>query len=339
VSPSLSILSVPVARVINKSIVIPISLRESQKNREPVELEALLDSGAGGLFIDAAYAKENDFTLHDLPEPLNAYNVYRTKNKKGMITSCVEIDLQIGDRIKSTRLYVTGLGKQKVILGFPWLQDENPDVNWKTGEMKWKREEQRKLSRQAIERTQVRLTKSIPPIEQRTYPRPTIEMADEQDEDCTCYPIPDWYPPDAIIITAKEQKDFEDYVKKLLANPTSRIHKTMKRLSGQTNNIDIDKLELDTDDDNSLLISYIRGETTDELNDVWINSTMSHSQAFAAKYEGNVQDEQIDLIKAVPSEFHDYLDIFSDEKSTRFPKSTPWDHKIKMKEGFQPKSF
>ena len=52
VSPSLSILSVLVARVSNKSITVPITLRESQKNREPIELEALLDSGAGGLFID-----------------------------------------------------------------------------------------------------------------------------------------------------------------------------------------------------------------------------------------------------------------------------------------------
>jgi len=65
---------------------------------------------------------------------------------------------------------------------------------------------------------------------------------------------------------------------------------------------------------------------------------MSHSQAFTAKYEGNVQDKQVDLKEAVPAEFHEYLDVFSDEKSTRFPKSTPWDHKIELKEGFQSKS-
>jgi len=68
VSPSLSIPSVLVAQVSNKSITIPITLRESQKNREPIKLEALLDSGAGGLFIDATFAKENKFTLCDLSE-------------------------------------------------------------------------------------------------------------------------------------------------------------------------------------------------------------------------------------------------------------------------------
>jgi len=82
VSPSLSIPSVLVARVSNKSITVPITLCENQKNREPIELEALLDSGAGGLFIDATFAKKNEFTLCDLPEPLNAYNVDGTLNKK-----------------------------------------------------------------------------------------------------------------------------------------------------------------------------------------------------------------------------------------------------------------
>jgi hypothetical protein len=64
-SPSLSILFVLVVRVLNKSITVPIILHESQKNREPVELEALLDSGAGGLFIDMTFAKENEFTMCD----------------------------------------------------------------------------------------------------------------------------------------------------------------------------------------------------------------------------------------------------------------------------------
>jgi hypothetical protein len=45
-------------------------------------------------------------------------------------------------------------------------------------------------------------------------------------------------------------------------------------------------------------------------------------------------DEQLVLV-----DYHKYLDIFSEEKAHRFPESRPWDHKIKMKEGFEPKSF
>ena len=41
----------------------------------------------------------------------------------------------------------------------------------------------------------------------------------------------------------------------------------------------------------------------------------------------------------IPEEFHEYLDIFSEEKVARFPKPRTWNHKIEMKETFVPKSF
>jgi len=114
----------------------------------------------------------------------------------------------------------------------------------------------------------------------------------------------------------------------------------MKRLHTRVNHVDFDIRQIEFDvsqeefDDDALLILYINGKATEELDDIWINSTMSHSQAFTAKYEGNVQDEQLDLKDAVPPELHEYLDVFSDEKASQFPKSTPWDHKIELKEGF-----
>ena len=50
----------------------------------------------------------------------------------------MELDLLIGERIKKLRLHITRLGKQKVLLGFTWLQKENPDINWKQGKIKWR---------------------------------------------------------------------------------------------------------------------------------------------------------------------------------------------------------
>jgi hypothetical protein len=41
----------------------------------------------------------------------------------------------------------------------------------------------------------------------------------------------------------------------------------------------------------------------------------------------------------VLAEYDEYLDIFSEEKAHRFPESRPWDHKIEIKDGFEPKSF
>jgi len=45
----------------------------------------------------------------------------------------VELNLKVRDKVQCETLLVSGLGKQKVILGFPWLQENNPDINWKNG--------------------------------------------------------------------------------------------------------------------------------------------------------------------------------------------------------------
>jgi hypothetical protein len=94
-------------------ITVLITLLENQKNRELIELEALLDSGAGGFFINTTFTKENEFTLCDLPKPLNAYSVDGTLNKKGTIMSYVEADLQIGEWITKTQIYITRLGNKR----------------------------------------------------------------------------------------------------------------------------------------------------------------------------------------------------------------------------------
>jgi len=33
---------------------------------------------------------------------------------------------------------MTGLGKQRIILGFPWLNKHNPEINWQTRELNWR---------------------------------------------------------------------------------------------------------------------------------------------------------------------------------------------------------
>ena len=64
-------------------------------------------------------------------------NMDGTENKQGKITKYVNLNVTIHRRTKYIKMLVTGLGKQKIILGFPWLNNENPDNNWKNGEFKW----------------------------------------------------------------------------------------------------------------------------------------------------------------------------------------------------------
>jgi Reverse transcriptase (RNA-dependent DNA polymerase) len=70
--------------------------------------------------------------------------------------------------------------------------------------------------------------------------------------------------------------------------------------------------------------------------DVWIHKTNITTELAIEKNSKKTDktDEQL-----VPAEYHKYLYIFSKEKAHCFPESRPWDHKIEMKEGFEPKSF
>jgi hypothetical protein len=132
----LNIYSVLLATVKSNTLSIPVAIKDSEK--EIVDIPALIDSGAGGTFIDQNYAKKAGFQIQKLKEPLTARNVDNTPNKLGKITSFVEANVTVNGRTRRLQLLLAGLGKQKVILGFPWLNKENPDINWKTGEFSWR---------------------------------------------------------------------------------------------------------------------------------------------------------------------------------------------------------
>jgi hypothetical protein len=61
-----------------------------------------------------------------------------TENKRGTINAYVNLEFSLGEQKFKERFYVTGLGKQRIILGFPWLHKYNPIINWKKGEITFK---------------------------------------------------------------------------------------------------------------------------------------------------------------------------------------------------------
>jgi hypothetical protein len=62
-----------------------------------------------------------------------------TLNKRGTIRHYVDLNIEIHGRKRKERLLVTGLGKQKIILGFTWLQEANPIIDWKKGTLEWRK--------------------------------------------------------------------------------------------------------------------------------------------------------------------------------------------------------
>jgi len=65
-------------------------------------------------------------------------NVDGTSNKQGTIKYFIQLDIMVNRRQEKIKLLMTGLGKQRIILGFPWLNKHNPEINWQTGELNWR---------------------------------------------------------------------------------------------------------------------------------------------------------------------------------------------------------
>ena len=135
VSPNLNIHAVT-THITANTISLPIEIKKNEY--ESVETLALIDSGARGKFINQKYVEQLGLPIQTLKKPIMARNVDGTLNKTGTITSYVDLTVKIDGRITDIQLLVTGLGNQRVILGFPWLNECNPDINWKTREFKWR---------------------------------------------------------------------------------------------------------------------------------------------------------------------------------------------------------
>ena len=80
--------------------------------------------------------------------------------------------------------------------------------------------------------------------------------------------------------------------------------------------------------------------TTEELleeDEVWINTKTSNSIEFHLLHD--IQKDNFLLTEQIPEEYHEFIRVFDEEEANRFPESQVWDHRIELKEGFQPKSF
>jgi Retroviral aspartyl protease len=262
-SPSISIEHVQVAQIEKNTMTVDILiLGESLGQKKIVEATTLLDTGAGGKFIDQNFVRNQKIERKELKYPIEVFNVDGTPNKRGTITKYTQLDLTINGQMRTHNLLVTGLGKQKIILGYPWFKQTNLDINWKECTLTWRTEQdKRKLT-----------------------PKPTIE----------------------------NEIDPEDW-----KNHTVNL---------------IEELD-DKQIGNAVLLSYIE----EAKSKVWINAKTGIAMELAIKK--NKKKADLPVEKLIPEDLHNFLNVFDNNKANRFPEFNVWDHKIDMKEGFDPKSF
>ena len=66
-------------------------------------------------------------------------NVDRSFNREEPVENTVEVNIYYKGHTERTEIDVIGGQKRLVILGMPWLARHNPEIDWKTGEVKMTR--------------------------------------------------------------------------------------------------------------------------------------------------------------------------------------------------------
>jgi len=80
--------------------------------------------------------KKQDFKLKKLERSINIRNVDELFNKKEPIENTVEVNIYYQRHRERTKIDVIRGQKWMVILEMPWLACHNPEIDWRTGEVK-----------------------------------------------------------------------------------------------------------------------------------------------------------------------------------------------------------
>ena len=96
----------------------------------------LLDSGATENFLDPRTVERLRIPIRKLSEPRIIYNIDGTLNKAGSITHRAQLQVTFGKETRTVDFFITDLGQDRAVLGFPFLRDFNPNINWNEGTIK-----------------------------------------------------------------------------------------------------------------------------------------------------------------------------------------------------------
>ena len=292
-----------------------------------VETPALIDSGAGGTFIDEAFAHTNHIALTPLITPLPVYNVDGTLNKLGKITHYTWRDISIAGITRRTRLLATSLGKETIILGLPWLRRTNAQINWQSGEV---------TLPDPVETTppkRPQATVEDDPEEHKESPTPRAQvyaaiMSDflpeipiEQHEAPPTIPD-DELEPDDLLIAYIHGQPVVGIFNDTHEGPLTPEHRT-------------------TDEGPELtrigrIAPWRHSKRFSYEQRCWTLARVNPAMEMAQKQYAEQGPKTTE--STIPSDYQDYQDVFEKKASERFPESRPYDHAIDLKPDFVPKS-
>ena len=102
-------------------------------------IKALLDSGATRSFINRDFICLKGINTWTLSRNIPVFNVDGSPDEARQISQVIDVLLCYKTYSERILLAISELGKQSLILGYNWLKNHNPKINWEKGEVEMTR--------------------------------------------------------------------------------------------------------------------------------------------------------------------------------------------------------
>ena len=275
-----------------RSLDLPVELRTTDTGKE-LRTTALVDSGATGSFIDRDFVTRHGIATRRLARPVPVLNVDGTPNEAGQITEIVDMILRYKRHAERVVFAVTGLGKKDVLLGYTWLREHNPEIDWEKGEVKLSR-----CPRRCTEcRDEVRAEKTS------TAPKGVPNTYGSLSGHRVCFAT--------MLRTLKGS-----------VQPPPETPDLPEELDEEEEQTDGPKYE---DGDRLYFTSYRPKEQKEE-----IAATSTISQRIAEGFARNSNTPSLSLRERLPPSVWDYEDVFAKTSFDTLPEHREWDHAIEL---------
>ena len=100
-------------------------------------LKALLDSESTGSCIGRKFMNDNEIRTRKTAILVPVHNTDGTLNKNGSITNYIFLRLSVGDHMEQLEFAVADFGTHNLFIGHEWLKLHNPNIDWKTSEIRF----------------------------------------------------------------------------------------------------------------------------------------------------------------------------------------------------------
>jgi hypothetical protein len=100
-----------------------------------VKINALLDCGATENFIHPRLVKKLKLKTKLLKKPQQVKNVDGTTNKAGVVTKVAILEVRCKEYWGKHAFFVAEVDCDEILLGYPFLEAVNPEINWWSGKL------------------------------------------------------------------------------------------------------------------------------------------------------------------------------------------------------------